>query len=174
MKANALITSVHDVLQQGMMLLSEVDAVTYKTVAEAPHSASIGQHYRHVLDHFICLADGIAGGVIDYDRRSRNRELETNRDAARETTEQLEDLFGSLSESQILAGYKVLYSVGYSSDQAQEIDTVLAREIAFCVSHAIHHFAIIRLVCSHFSINLPEEFGVAPSTLKYRAAQMSA
>ena len=174
MKANALISSVHDVLQQGLMLLMEVDENTYRTIADAPHSASIGQHYRHVLDHFICLADGIAAGTIDYDRRSRNRELETSRDSARESTVQLSRLFGSLSERQILAGYKVLYSVGYSSDEAQEIDTVLAREIAFCVSHAIHHFAIIRLVCAHFYIELPEEFGVAPSTLKYRAARMSA
>lgn len=174
MNVSALITSVQDVLQQGLMLLTEVDEMTYKTVADAPHSASIGQHYRHVLDHFICLADGIASGVIDYDARSRNRDLETNRDAARETTIQLSNLFRSLSARQITANYKVLYSVGYSNNQALEIDTMLAREIAFCVSHAIHHFAIIRLVCAHFSIELPAEFGVAPSTLKYRAAQMSA
>lgn len=174
MKANALIGSVHDVLQQGLTLLSEVDELTYKTVAEAPHSASIGQHFRHVLDHFICLADGIASGVIDYDARSRNRDLETNRSAAREKLGQLSALFGSLSSSQVSANYKVLYSVGYSNDEALEIDTVLAREIAFCVSHAIHHFAIIRLVCAHFSIELPTAFGVAPSTLKYRAAQVSA
>jgi hypothetical protein len=174
MKASVLISSVHDVLQQGLMLLMEVDQITYKTVAEAPHSASIGQHYRHVLDHFICLADGIVTGTIDYDRRSRNRDLETSRDAARESTVQLSRLFGELSARQVSANYKVLYSVGYSNDEAQEIDTVLAREIAFCASHAIHHFAIIRLVCAHFSIVLPEEFGVAPSTLKYRAAQLSA
>ncbi|HEX6881676.1 MAG TPA: hypothetical protein VF135_14995 [Terriglobales bacterium] len=174
MKAYALIASVHDVLQQGLMLLMEVDGETYKTVADAPHSASIGQHYRHVLDHFICLADGIASGVIDYDSRSRNRALETNRESARETTIQLSKLFSSLSARQIAASHKVLYSVGYSNDEALEIETVLAREIAFCVSHAIHHFAIIRLVCAHFSIELPQDYGVAPSTLKYRAAQMNA
>jgi hypothetical protein len=174
MKASALINSVHEVLQQGLMLLTEVDEITYRTVAEAPHSASIGQHYRHILDHFLCLADGIASGKIDYDRRTRDRLLETSRDAARDSTIYLSDLFGSLSEREIRSGYKVLYSVGYSDDEAQEIDTVLAREIAFCVSHAIHHFAIIRLVCAHFAIPLPEVFGVAPSTLKYRTAQMSA
>ena len=174
MKTDGLIASVRDVLHQGLMLLMELDETTYKTVAGAPHSASIGQHYRHVLDHFICLADGIASGVIDYDARSRNRELETNRGSARETTIQLSTLFGSLGTSQVAAKYRVLYSVGYSNDEALEIDTLLAREIAFCVSHAIHHFAIIRLVCAHFSIALPSEFGVAPSTLKYRVAQMSA
>ncbi len=174
MNGSALIASVHDVLEQGLLLLSRVDDMKYRTVAEAPHSASIGQHYRHVLDHFICLADGIATGTVDYDRRSRNRELETSLQAAIEKTSQLNQLFGGLDAEIIGARYKVLYSVGYSNETALEIDTVLAREIAFCVSHAIHHFAIIRLVCAHFSIELPAEFGIAPSTLKYRAAQMSA
>ena len=174
MKVNALTTSVRDVLEQGMLLLRTVDEETFRTIAEAPHSASIGQHYRHVLDHFICLADGIMTGTIDYDRRSRNRDLENQRGSAREKTQELLNMFGSLREAELSTSYKVLYSVGYSNDDAQEIDTLLARELAFCVSHAIHHFAIIRLVCAHFSITLPEEFGVAPSTLKYRAAQMSA
>jgi hypothetical protein len=174
MNVNALTASVHDVLQQGLLLLEIVDEQTFRTVAEAPHSASIGQHYRHVLDHFICLADGIMTGTIDYDRRSRNRDLETRGETAREKTRELLNLFGSLSDAELTASYKVLYSVGYSNDEALEIDTLLAREIAFCVSHAIHHFAIIRLVCAHFSISLPTEFGVAPSTLKYRAAQVNA
>ncbi len=174
MKVSALIASVHDVLDQGLLLLSTVEEDTFGTVAGSPYSASIGQHYRHVLDHFICLADGIMTGTIDYDQRNRNRQLETSRAVARDKTEQLREMFWGLGEAKLSAQYRVLYSIGYSNDAAQEIDTVLAREIAFCVSHAIHHFAIIRLVCSHFSIELPQEFGVAPSTLKYRAAQMNA
>jgi hypothetical protein len=174
MKIHTLSGSVRDVLEQGLLLLKTVDEPTFRTVAEALHSASIGQHYRHVLDHFICLADGIMTGTIDYDRRSRNRDLENEREKAREKTEKLSGLFSILTEAELSTRYKVLYSVGYSNDEAQEIETVLAREVAFCVSHAIHHFAIIRLVCAYFSVILPKEFGVAPSTLKYRAARASA
>lgn len=174
MNCSALVQSVNDVLGQGLRLLASADCETYRTVAPAPHGASIGQHYRHVLDHFICLADGIATGVIDYDARSRNRELETNREAAVESTRNLMELFASLDEHELSMRYKVLYSVGYTDDEALTIDTVLAREVAFCVSHAIHHFAIIKLVCSHFDLALPQEFGIAPSTLKYRAAQAGA
>lgn len=174
MKVNALTASLHDVLDQALLLLMTVDEITFRTVAEAPYMASIGQHYRHVLDHFICLADGIMTGTINYDQRSRDRQLENSRESAREKTEQLRETFWNLGAAELSASCKVLYSIGYSNDEAQEIDTLLAREIAFCVSHAIHHFAIIRLVCAHFSIVLPEDFGVAPSTLKYRAAQMRA
>ncbi len=174
MTRSALTQSVSDVLRQGLELLAIADAKTFQTVAPAPHSASIGQHYRHVLDHFICLADGILSGTIDYDSRSRNRRLETDRDAARETTDQLIDSLYRLTDSQLKTRFKVLYSVGYTNDEPLLIETVLAREIAFCVSHTIHHFAIIKLLCSEFGIALPEEFGVAPSTLKYRAERMSA
>lgn len=174
MNAGALTHSARDVLEQGLALLASTDDETYMTLVPAPHSASIGQHYRHVLDHFICLADGIATGVIDYDARGRNRELETKREAAAESTLNLLELFSSLTERDLSTEYKVLYSVGYTDEEAQTINTVLAREVAFCVSHAIHHFAIIKLVCSHFEMMLPEEFGVAPSTLKYRAAQAGA
>jgi hypothetical protein len=174
MNSTALVGSVEDVLSQALVLLDSLDAARYSEIAGPPHSASIGQHYRHVLDHFLCLAEGIESGAIDYDRRNRNRELETDLIAARAVTCELLLRFTALDSQALSARYKVLYSVGYSDDEAQQIDTTLAREVAFCVSHAIHHFAIIKLVCAHFDLRLPAVFGVAPSTLKYRAALASA
>jgi hypothetical protein len=43
----------------------------------------------------------------------------------------------------------------------------LAREVMFCVGHAIHHYAILRILCAGVGVKLPHEFGVAPSTLKH-------
>jgi hypothetical protein len=43
----------------------------------------------------------------------------------------------------------------------------LAREVMFCVGHAIHHYAILRLLCAGVGVKLPYEFGIAPSTLKH-------
>lgn len=173
MSNEALIDSVEDVLAQGIKLLNAVDSATYGKLAGAPHSASIGQHYRHVLDHFLCLLDGMKTGLIDYDRRDRARELESDLDAARDRTVQLARVFGSMDWRELGSRCTVLYSIGYSHGEAQQIETVLGREIAFCVSHAIHHYAIIRFVCAHFGICVPPEFGVAPSTLKFRAAQQA-
>jgi uncharacterized damage-inducible protein DinB len=174
MNTIALLGSVEDVLRQALALLDSLEAGRYSEIAGPPHSASIGQHYRHVLDHFLCLAEGLQNGQIDYDRRSRDRELETDLSAARAATSELLLRFTSLDSRALSARYKVLYSVGYSDDEAQQIETTLGREVAFCVSHAIHHFAIIKLVCAHFDLRLPDVFGVAPSTLKYRAALASA
>ena len=127
-----------------------------------------------MLDHFLCLVEGIRIGQIDYDHRSRARELETDLNAARERTRELLTFFSRLDSRALADRYTVLYSVGYSSDEVQQIETTLAREVAFCVSHAIHHFAIIKLVCAHFRVSVPDVFGIAPSTLKYRAALVSA
>jgi hypothetical protein len=167
MKANALITSVHDVLQQGMMLLSEVDAVTYKTVAEAPHSASIGQHYRHVLDHFLCLVSGMTTAHISYDDRERNITLERDPDHAQNVTRMLLGFFQTTTAKELEAACKVTSALDYSEGRSVTVDSNLARELAYCISHAVHHFAIVRLMCAELRMQLPAEFGIAPSTLRH-------
>jgi hypothetical protein len=47
-----LVVASQDVLIQGLELLFNIWDTTYSRVAEAPYSASIGGHYRHVLEHF--------------------------------------------------------------------------------------------------------------------------
>jgi hypothetical protein len=50
----------------------------------------------------------------------------------------------------------------------------VAREVMFCVGHAIHHYAILKLLCAGAGVELPYEFGVAPSTLRHLEAGTSA
>jgi hypothetical protein len=66
---------------------------------------------------------------------------------------------------------EVVYSVGYSTEEPERLATTVARELAYCVSHAVHHFAIIKLLCAHLSVPTDVNLGVAPSTLQYRNAQ---
>ena len=47
-----LIVAAQDVLMQGLGLLFELGDRTYSLVAGTPFNASVGQHYRHVLEHF--------------------------------------------------------------------------------------------------------------------------
>jgi len=64
----------------------------------------------------------------------------------------------------------VVNSVSYGSSEPSVIDTNVGRELAYCVGHAIHHYAIVRPICSQLGIDVPKEFGVAPSTLKYKSS----
>ncbi len=171
MKHSSIAGGIEDVLQQGLVLLSEVPDGMYGLMVEEPFAASIGQHYRHVIDHFVCLVAGMESGRVDYDQRSRSRELETDIEYARSMTAMLLHLFQRLSPETLVRECQVLYSVGYRDQRAEELPSTIGRELAFCVGHAIHHYAIVRLLCAQLEVEVPVEFGIAPSTLKYRAAQ---
>jgi len=45
---------------------------------------SIGSHLRHGLEHMICFLDGLESGVVDYDLRLRDEQLETDMENAQE------------------------------------------------------------------------------------------
>ena len=166
-----IIAAVEDVLQQGLALLSGIAPTTYSLMLGTPYEASVGQHYRHVLDHFICLATGLDSGRVDYDQRSRNCHIENDVECARGITAMLLHQFQNLSADDLENSCEVVYSVGYRDAEADVIASTIGREIAFSVGHAIHHFAIVRLLCSELAGAVPTEFGVAPSTLKHRSAR---
>ena len=42
--------------------------------------------------------------------------------------------------------------------------TTVARELAFVVSHTIHHSALVAVLLEHGSRRVPARFGVAPTT----------
>ncbi len=167
----SLSTAVRDVLQQGCIFLDRIGDETYARPPEGPAekkpASSLGAHYRHVLDHFLCLAEGIRTGQVNYDQRRRNPQLESSVTCASLVTEGLIDEFGDLSLEILQRECEVTYSVGYGETEATAVRSNLAREVMFCVGHAIHHYAILRLLCAGVGVKLPHEFGVAPSTLKH-------
>ncbi len=170
MGAFSLASAVQDVLRQGQLLLEATSSESYKRREGGPHGASIGAHYRHVLDHFLCLLDGMESGQIDYDRRLRSPELENSVNAALRMTQNLTVKFCGLPPDMDRRECIVTYSVGYGGE-AQSVRSNLAREVMFCIGHAIHHYAILKLLCTGMSVTLPCEFGIAPSTLKHLEAQ---
>jgi hypothetical protein len=171
MKPLPLISAVEDVLQQGCALLRSVSHETYTRKHEGPHGSSLGAHYRHVLDHFLCLLDGLQSGQIDYDQRRRSPEIENSELEALVVTENLIERFRRLPRDIARQDCTVVYSVGYGEGDAQAVGSNVGRELMFCVGHAIHHYAILRLIASGMALTLPYEFGVAPSTLKHLEAQ---
>jgi hypothetical protein len=167
MLTRSLNTAAKDVLQQGCIFLERIGEEIYSRPLEGAFTASLGAHYRHVLDHFLCLAEGIRTGQVNYDQRRRNPQLESSVTCARLVTEGLIDEFGGLSSEILQSECVVTYSVGYGETEAEAVRSNLAREVMFCVGHAIHHYAILGILCAGVGLKLPHEFGVAPSTLKH-------
>ena len=171
MTIRSLNYAVTEVLQQGCIFLDRIGDETYRRPLEdsaaGKPTSSLGAHYRHVLDHFLCLAEGIRTGQVNYDQRRRNPQVEGSVTCARLVTEGLVDELGDLSPEILQRECFVTYSVGYDEPEAEAVKSNLAREVMFCVGHAIHHYAILRLLCAGVGVKLPYEFGIAPSTLKH-------
>jgi hypothetical protein len=156
---SALVMQLEDLLAQ----LSDHDFVEERPILSG---ATLGQHFRHVIELFMGLKQGYATGVINYDNRARNRDLESSR--AR-TAECLAEVVEMLS----LPNKALLLEVDEAAPDGQlcRIDTNFVREVGYNLEHAVHHMAIIKMaLLKHQSIVLPKGFGVASSTLKYREA----
>lgn len=167
---NSLIQAAEEVLSQGRELLGTLTDREYARKSAGVFSASVGEHYRHVLEHFHCLLEGLPVQHINYDRRARDRHIEVDRGYAMAMTDILLHELRQIPAPVFQDEITVSYSVGYQGSKPEMMWTTVAREVAFCVGHAVHHYAIIRMLCAEMGARLSSEFGLAPSTIKYQAA----
>jgi len=167
MSTPSLTSSVRDILEQGLLFLDRLSDEIYARPLAAVFTGSLGAHYRHVLDHFLCLIEGIRAGDVNYDQRRRNQQLENSIMQAHLVTKALMAEFRDLSPDTLQQQCLVSYRVGYGESGEEAVPSNVAREIMFCVGHAIHHYAILKLLCAGAGVDLPYEFGIAPSTLKH-------
>ena len=53
-------------------------------------------------------------------------------------------------------------------------DSSASRELEFLLSHTVHHYALIGVICQLAGQTLPKDFGMAPSTLRHLQSQADA
>ena len=160
-----------DTLDQGLSVLEELSDSAYNTKLPLVYGASVGGHYRHVLEHFITLYQSHTEGVVNYDLRSRNVEIETNRQAAITATKNLKEKWLALDSSIYDQAIEVQGKLSHKGNDSMNITTCVGREVAFAISHAQHHFAIIGVMCTLMQTPITEGFGVAPSTASHLKKQ---
>lgn len=168
MSTASLLQAAEEVLVQGRELLGSLAADSYSRKSTGVFAASVGEHYRHVLDHFRCLLEGLPGESLDYDRRQRQKRLEADRDYALAMTEFMLHELWQIPHPVFEQEIAVTYSVGYHGSRPETMTSTVARELAFCIGHAVHHYAIIRMLCAEMGAQLTPEFGIAPSTVKHQ------
>lgn len=127
-------------------------------------NASIGQHVRHIIELFLCLEKGYESGIVNYEKRKRDYLIETNKELA---VQLLRDIYHRLERPNVDL---VMEAEDYEDKAGVvSIPSNYYREIAYNLEHTIHHMALIRVGINEVSsIKLPQEFGVAYSTIKYR------
>ena len=142
------------------------DQYTQKPVGVMP--SSVGGHVRHCLDHVAALLAARAARQLDYDRRQRGTTVEFDRLAAIAAIETYIDELESWTENDLNSSLRL--SVLLTSDgEPMDVASSLGRELAFTLSHTIHHNAIVGAMVKTLGGSLPERFGYAPATLRYAA-----
>ena len=167
---NTLISCNCTLLRQGAEALGSGQGVLYLPDSATGRPPSIGAHFRHVLDHYFAFFNGLQEGRIDYDRRDRDPEIEADLHAARAAADRIEAALRALLPATIQA--PILVNVAVATEAHGEPlweHSTVQRELAFLLSHTVHHYALISLHARRYGVELGEEFGVAPSTLEYRA-----
>ena len=146
--------------------LSELPEQLYTLKPELT-AGSVGVHVRHILEHYQMLFTGLPRGVICYDNRVRSEQIEQSLTAALSTltgiTGHLQTLLSDRDRSVTL---KAVAS-GHSTEQICT-ETTLVRELMFIHSHTVHHQAIISILLKAESVEVSDDFGVAPATLQFR------
>jgi len=156
------------VLLQGKDLLERLGQEEFVSAHPLGNGASIGAHYRHGLDHFRQLFAGLESGTVDYDARPRESLLETDLSAAIAATEALRTAALELRRIGEEIPLEVRCGVTYRGEEGGAASSTLRREMMFCISHAIHHYALIAMLLRSEKKPVPEGFGVAPSTIRHR------
>lgn len=145
--------------------------------------ASIGQHYRHSMDHVELAAlvassagnaDSTPAGQLHYDLRVRGGTLEKDLELSRKRLVDVVDVFRSLlAEGESVMASPVDAYFNLSADSGAEIGlpSTVGRELGFAAHHAIHHMAMVKLIAVQTlglkDSELPHGFGRAPSTLLF-------
>jgi hypothetical protein len=144
-------------LEQLKYVLEELTNEQYVTPVKVLSRATIGQHTRHILEFFTELHKGYENGIVDYDKRLRNHVIESDKLSA---INLVHEILISLDKPD----KQLILHVEYG-----DINTNYFRELNYNMEHTVHHMALIRIGLEAISdIVVPDGFGVAASTLKYR------
>ncbi len=154
-----------DLLESIENTISSLNDQQYTESMEVLSNATIGQHIRHMLEFYQAIDVAHKTGEIDYDDRKRSLKMESSIEFAKESIEVIKKNMVTYTEDKQIA-----MSGNYSldSEKSSTISTSLSRELAFSMEHTIHHLAIIKNALVIQGVKLEENFGVAPSTIRFK------
>jgi hypothetical protein len=156
--------AVNTIFVQLSGTLSQLSPPQYSQSCSTLFNNTIGQHVRHIIELFQCLENGYESGIVNYEKRKRDTSIESDKELAGRL---LLDIHRGLSKPNKTLTLEACYDEHVNESIA--IETNYYREVAYNLEHTIHHMALIRVGITEIStIQLPDDFGVASSTVKYR------
>jgi len=155
-----------NILLQLTHLVEQIDDRDFSKPVDSLSQSTIGQHLRHTLEFFVCMENGYHCGLINYDKRSHDKIIESDKYVALATIKRVEEFIMAMEDKplRLEAGYDL------SQENFITIQTNASRELVYNIEHAVHHMAIIKIGVREIApyITLPKEFGIAASTIRHR------
>ena len=162
-----LIKASHTILSQLAHVVDQIEGGDFVKPCNWLGGSSVGQHLRHTLEFFICLESGCASGMVNYDKRAHDKLIESDKYIARSAIQKIMDFIARQKED-----FALQLEVGYALDSEESIrmSTNYFRELTYNIEHAVHHMAIMKIGLREVApyIQLPSDFGIAASTIRYQ------
>jgi translation initiation factor 2B subunit (eIF-2B alpha/beta/delta family) len=161
-------TSIHQALKQQLenlhQLLIELDDESYCYASPLLTNASIGQHSRHIIELVQCLVNGYEDGLVNYDKRNRDKQIENSRIHAMNAIQFLFSAIDKKDKEILVEG-----SFDDSCSRKEVVTSSYSRELIYNIEHAVHHMALIKVALNELKLEIKNEaFGVAYATIQYR------
>jgi len=161
-KRRSAVDALIDELERGIAIIRSIDEDDF-AIGLAGES-SIGAHIRHNLDFVNAVVNGVEVRRVDYNARVRDRRIECEPEYAIAQMRVAVDRLSDLQQHQLTSLVMVRSEV---DDEIWHASSVL-REIEFLHSHTVHHYALVAKLMAARGHATCKEFGVAPSTLRFR------
>ena len=127
--------------------------------------ASIGDHTRHLLEHYLILRRSAPDGRVHFEARARDQRLASDRGAALEALAKvrawLDSGCGGLSLDLPVAAQT---STDGRLDGGVVCQSTLRRELIYAFLHDVHHQALIAVAGRLLGLAVPAQLGKAPAT----------
>lgn len=148
--------------------LSVIEPVIYQAPLDILSGATIGQHTRHIIEFYNCLLEQYSESnipVISYALRKRDFLIESAPDHALQLVNEICDRLTEVNPET-----NCMLDCAEHGQENLLVPSTIGRELIYTIEHTIHHLAIVKIALKTIapSIVLPEHFGVAPSTIRYR------
>jgi hypothetical protein len=127
----------------------------------------VGKHLRHVIEHYEALLSPGLPGIVDYDQRPRDAELERSGSLARLRLLALHQRLTHWGAVDLDASVAIHGQAGLGGELGFVVQSTIGRELVSVASHAVHHFAMLHGYCLQYGIPTGENFGKAPATVAH-------
>lgn len=154
-----------ELLNQITEICLELKHEEYAKPLDVLSKSSLGAHNRHCIEFFQMLITGNDTGIVSYDNRKHDKEIENDPNYAITCIKQVITFLEQVDDVNLL-----LEAEYPQSGISTTVPTSLKREIIYNIEHLVHHMALIKIgIRENFpSIVLNPSFGIAQSTIAFQ------